>query len=134
MLIRILAVFGLIFASGYAIEALEIGLSFLQGSVARNPRTILLKFSSMSLDLFFAATLAIAAVGLLFGQQWAKKMWLGTLSLVTLMHFLLGVFYHLGNGVSASFLNWTWMVVLVTALSWWYFTKQTTTNVPQPEN
>jgi hypothetical protein len=55
------------------------------------------------------------------------------MSILTVLHFLLVVLSHLGTGVSTVYLSWSWTVILLTALSWWYFSK-TSTNVVQPES
>lgn len=132
MLIRVFGLFGLMLASAYFIESLELAIRILRGPGYYNFRTLLHSFTSMSLDFVFALVLVIAAVGLLFTQRWAKKMWLISMSIIAGLHLLLSVLSQLGHGVSIVHLRWTWLMVLVTAVSWWYFTKADTKAV-QPE-
>jgi len=133
MLSRLFGVMGLMLASAYLLEGLALVIRLSRGPGHDDFRTILFRFTSMSLDLVFALVLVIAAVGLLFAQRWAKKMWLITMSILTALHLLLTVLSHLGYGVSTTHLLWTWLMVLVTALSfWWYFSKADTKAV-QPD-
>lgn len=133
MLSRLFGVTGLMLASAYLLEGLGLVIRLSRGPGHDDFRTILFRFTSMSLDFVFALVLVIAAVGLLFVQRWAKKMWLITTSILTALHLLLTVFSHLGYGVSAAHLRWTWLMALVTALSFgWYFRKADTKTV-QPE-
>lgn len=132
MLIRVFGLLGLMLASGYFVEGVSLFLVFFRRLPVHDLRTLLDRFATMSLDLFSALALFIAAVGLLFAQRWARKMWLITMSILTLLHFLLAVFHYLGDGVSTIFLLWSWLVILLTALSWWYFHKSST-KVAQPE-
>lgn len=132
MLIRVFGVLGLMLASSYFLEGVELALRISRGPGRDTFRTLLLRFTTMSLDLVFAFVLVIAGVGLLFAQRWAQKMWLITMSFLAALHVLLSVLYQLGYGVSAVHLRWTWLMVLLTALSWWYFTRSDTKAV-QPE-
>ena len=133
MLSRLFGVMGLMLASSYLLEGLGLAIRFSRGPGRDDVRTILHRFTSMSLDLVFALVLVIAAIGLLFAQRWAKKMWLITMSILTALHLVLTVLSQLGYGVSTAHLLWTWLMVLVTALSfWWYFTKADTKAV-QPD-
>lgn len=134
MLVRIFGLLGLMLALGYFVEGLTLVIGVAKGLGGFDARTLLYRFTVMSLDLISALALFIAAVGLLFAQRWAKKMWLGTMSILTLLHFLLVALQFLGNGVSTVNLAWSWLVILLTALSWWYFTKRTTADAPRPEN
>lgn len=132
MLIRMFGVLGLFLASSYFLEGVTLAIRLSRGPGHDSFRAILQRFTSMSLDLVFALVLVIAAAGLLFAQRWAKKMWLITMSFLAALHLLVTVLSQLGYGVSTVHLLWTWLMVLFTALSWWYFTKGDTTTV-QPE-
>ena len=132
MLIRVLGVLGLMLASSYLLDGLTFAIRVFKGLDSDAFRTLLYRFTSMSLDFVFALVLVVAGVGLLFAQRWAKKMWLITMSILAALHLLLTVLYQLGYGVSTVHLLWTWLMVLLTALSWWYFTKADT-NAVQPE-
>lgn len=134
MLVRIFGLLGLMLALGYFVEGLTLLVRVFRGLGHEVAGTLLYGFVVMSLDLFSALALLIAAAGLLFAQRWARKMWLATMSALTLLHFLLAGLHHLGNGVSTIFLLWTWLVILLTALSWWYFNKRDTTIVPQSDD
>jgi hypothetical protein len=124
MLIRMFGVFGLILASGYLVQGLGLVIHISKTLGRQDYQDLIYNFTSMSLDLVTALALVIASVGLFFAQRWAKKMWLITMSILTLLHLLLAAFYELGNGVTVFYLVWTWMVLTVTAMSWWYFSKQ----------
>lgn len=132
MLIRVFGAMGLMLASAYFLEGLGLAIRLSRGPGHNDFRTILHRFTSMSLDLVFALVLVIAAVGLLFAQRWAIKMWLIAMSILASLHLLLTVLSQLGYGVSSTHLMWTWLMVLLTALSWWYFTKADTKTV-QPD-
>lgn len=122
MLIRVFGLFGLILASGYLIEGLAYLIRIFRAlPYLRDGRALAYPFVTMSLDLFIALALIIAGVGLLFAQRWARKMWLITMSTLTFLHFLLIILRYLGNGVSAGYVFWSMLVILLTALSWWYF-------------
>lgn len=124
MLSRLFGVTGLFLASSYFLEGLGLVIRLSRGPGRDDFRTILFRFTSMSLDFVFALVLVIAAIGLLFAQRWAKKMWLITMSILTALHLLLTIFSHLGYGVSSSHLLWTWLMVMVTGLSFgWYFMR-----------
>lgn len=127
MLIRVFGVLGLFLASSYFLESLTLAIRLSKGPGHSSLRTLLHRFTSMSLDLVFALVLVIAAVGLLFAQRWTKKMWLITLSFLAALHLLLTVLSQLGYGVSTTHLLWTWLMVLIATLSWWYFTRGTPT-------
>ena len=139
MLIRLFGLFGLLLAAGYLIEGLAYLIRIVRAlPYLRDVRPLAYLFVTMSLDLFIALALFIAGVGLLFAQRWARKMWLITMSILTLLHFLLIILRHLGNGVSGGYVVWSILVILLTALSWWYFYISTPNTVPQengsPEN
>ena len=133
MLARLFGVMGLMLASSYLLEGLALAIRISRGPGHDDFRTILHRFTSMSLDLFFALVLVIAAVGLLFAQRWANKMWLITMSILTALHLLLTVLSHLGYGVSTVHLLWTWLMVLLTALSWWWYFTKADTKAVQPD-
>jgi hypothetical protein len=110
-------------ASSYFLEGLTLAL---RGPGRGDSTRILFRFMSMSLDFVFALVLVVVGIGLLFAQRWARKMWLITMSILTTLHLLLTVLSQLGLGVSTVHLLWTWLMVLLTMLSWWYFTKADT--------
>lgn len=132
MLIRVFGLFGLILASGYLIEGLAYLIRIFRAlPYLRDVRALAYPFVTMSLDLFIALALIIAGVGLLFAQRWARKMWLITMSILTFLHFLLVILRHLGNGVSAGYVFWSILVILLTALSWWHFYISSPSTVSQ---
>jgi hypothetical protein len=53
-------------------------------------------------------------------------MWLITMSILAVLHLVLTTLYQLGDGIDTVHLVWTWMVIVLTALSWWYFNKAST--------
>lgn len=124
MLIRLLGVLGLMLALGYFVEGLTLSIRVYRGLSHPDFRTLTYRFVIISLDFFFTLVLVIAAVGLLFAQRWARKMWLITMSILLVWHVILAAFYQLGRGVDTIFLMWTWAVLLLTAVSWWYFTRR----------
>lgn len=124
MLIRLLGVLGLMLALGYFVEGLTLSIPVYRGLSHPDFRTLTYRFVIISLDFFFTLVLVIAAVGLLFAQRWARKMWLITMSILLVWHVILAAFYQLGRGVDTIFLMWTWAVLLLTAVSWWYFTRR----------
>jgi hypothetical protein len=123
MLVRMFGIFGLFLSSGYFLQGGTLVLPVVNLFARRQYEEFVWWFVIASLDLFTAIFLAISAIGLLFVQGWAKKMWLGTLSFLTLLHLMILVLTELGKGGSTFALIWTWMMVLLTALSWWHFTK-----------
>jgi hypothetical protein len=133
MLGRVFGLAGLLMASSYFMDGLTLLIRLYRGLGYNDWRALVIRFTSMSLDLFFALLLVIAAVGLFFAQRWATNMWLITMTVLATLHFSLTALQQLGAGVVTVNLMWTWMVVLLTAVSWWYFTRRTTTSVPQPE-
>jgi hypothetical protein len=124
MLVRIFGMLGLMLALGYFVEGLTLSIRVYRGLSHPDFRTLTYRFVIISLDFFFTFVLVIAAVGLLFAQRWAKKMWLITMSILVVWHVILAAFYQLGRGVDTIFLMWTWAVLLLTAVSWWYFTRR----------
>ena len=124
MLIRLLGALGLMLALGYFVEGLTLSIRVYRGLSHPDFRTLTYRFVIISLDFFFTLVLVIAAVGLLFAQRWARKMWLITMSILLVWHVILAAFYQLGRGVDTIFLMWTWAVLLLTAVSWWYFTRR----------
>lgn len=125
MLIRLLGLLGLMLALGYFVEGLTLSIRVYRGLSHPDFRTLTYRFVIISLDFFFTLVLVIASVGLLFAQRWARKMWLITVSILLVWHVILAAFYQLGRGVDTIFLMWTWAVLLLTAVSWWYFIKTT---------
>jgi hypothetical protein len=123
-LVRMFGLFGLLLASGYFLQGVTFIPDVLDALLHRQHRVFVWRFAIASLDLFTAASLTIAAVGLLLLQRWAKKMWLVTASILALLHLLIATLSHLGRGVSTFYLVWSWMILIVTALSWWYFTRR----------
>lgn len=132
MLIRVFGLLGLMLASGYFVNGLTLIIRLYKGLDHVDFRTFLWRFTAMSLDLFFALVLLITAVGLFFAQRWARKMWLITMSILASLHLVLTVLQQLGEGIDTVHLLWTWLVVLLTVLSWWYFNKGHTKAL-QPE-
>lgn len=123
MLVRMFGVLGLFLASGYFLQGVTLILPVLNTFARKQYEAFVWWFVVASLDLFTAMFLAISAIGLLFVQGWAKKMWLGTLSVLTFLHITILVLTELGRGGTTFYLIWTWMTALLTALSWWYFIK-----------
>lgn len=123
MLVRMFGVFGVILASGYLLQGISYALTVREALLRRESYTLVYGVIITSLDLVFGISLAIAAVGLLFLQGWARKMWLVTLSILAVLHLLIAAFSQLGRGVSTFYLIWTWMIMLALALSWWMLTK-----------
>jgi hypothetical protein len=116
-------VFGLVFASTYFLEGISLMASALIAFRSHEYRNFVWWFSVLSLDLITAAAAAIASVGLLCAQRWAEKMWVLTISILGFLHLLIAALSQLGEGVSTFYLIWTWMVILLGAMSWWYFTR-----------
>ena len=133
MLDRVFGLAGLLMALSYFVDGLTLLIRLYKGLGHYELRTFVLRFTSMSLDLCFALVLVIASVGLFFAQRWARNMWLITMTVLATLHFSLTALHQLGAGVATVNLMWTWMVVLLTAVSWWYFTRRTTISEPQPE-
>lgn len=123
MLVRMFGIFGVILASGYLVQGVSFIFSVREALLRRESYALVYGFIIMSLDLVFGTCLAIAAVGLLFMQGWARKMWLLTLSILAILHLLIAALSQLGRGLSTFYLIWTWMVMLALALSWWILTK-----------
>jgi hypothetical protein len=123
MLVRMFGLFGVILASGYLIQGVSY-VRFVLISVTRGAlQTLAWQFAIMSLDFFFGITLMIAAIGLLFVQEWARKAWLIIATALVFVHLMVIVLSQVGPGVSTFYLIWVWMVLLSTTLSWWYLTK-----------
>jgi len=133
MFIRVFGLLGLMLASGYFVNGLTFLVNFVRGLDQEDFGTTRYRFTITSLDLLSALALVIAAVGLFLAQRWARKMWLMTMSILAALHLTIMLLYQLGDGIDTVHLVWTWMVILITALSWWYFNKHSTINVPQPQ-
>ena len=130
MLVRMFGIFGVVLASGYLLQGVTL-ISLVYSSFIRvQPPTFLWALAVMSLDLVFGTCLLIAAIGLLFRQNWAKKMWLLTLSVVAFLHLALTVLTQIARGVTTFYLIWTWMIFLALGLSWWVLTKPAKTADP----
>jgi len=123
MLVRLFGIFGLILASGYLIQGVSLISRTRDAFRQHDAPDLAYSFSVMSLDFVFGMALMIAAIGLLFAQRWARKMWLLSLSVLAILHLLLAALGQLGSGISTFYLIWTWMVMLALALSWWVLTK-----------
>lgn len=127
MLVRMFGVFGAMLSFGYFSQ----GLSYIRPTVIalvrRADETFLWRYAFMILDFSFALSLLIAAIGLLFVKEWARKMWLVVTTALVFVHLgvlLLHEFF--GLAVTPFYLVWTWMVALSTALAWWYFNQPST--------
>ena len=131
MFVRIFGVLGLMLASGYSVNGLTIRMSLVKGP-GRHDGTTVYWFTIMSLDLLSGLALVLAAFGLFFALRWARKMWLTTISILAVLHITITTLSQLGNGIDTVHLIWTWTVVLLTALSWWYFSRSAAKTV-QPE-
>src|ERR1041385_4692574 len=121
MLTSVFGVFGVVFAWAYLLEA----LTWSRGA----PYTLLRQQFAMfgiqlvviALDYVFGIALVTAAIGLLFVQKWAIKMWLIVTFLLVLTHVAVILINEIvWNGVGSGYWVWTGMVIVVTALSWWY--------------
>ena len=123
MLVRMFGIFGVILASGYLIEGVSYIRFVLIALVRRAVQTLAWSFAIMSLDFFFGISLMVAAIGLLLVKEWARKAWLIIMSLLVLVHLTIIVLNEFAAGASTFYLIWTWMVLLSTALSWWYLNK-----------
>ena len=123
-MVRMFGAFGLLLALGYFVEGVTLISDVLDALQTRQPGLFVWRFAVVSLDLITAAALTVAAVGLLLVQRWAKKMWLVVASIMAFLHLMIATLSHLGRGVGAFYLVWTWMVVILTAISWWYFTRR----------
>lgn len=132
MFVRIFGVLGLMLASGYSVNGLTILMSLVKGPGQDDYGTTVYWFTIMSLDLLSGLALVIAAFGLFFALRWARKMWLTTISILAVLHITITTLSQLGNGIDTVHMIWTWTVVLLTALSWWYFSR-TATKTVQPE-
>jgi hypothetical protein len=133
MLDRVFGLAGLLMALSYFVDGLTLLIRLYRGLGHNDWRALVMRFTSMSLDLSFALVLVVAAVGLFFAQRWARNMWLITMTVLATLHFSLTALHQLGAGVVTVNLMWTWMVVLLTAVSWWCFTRHTPASVSQPE-
>src|SRR5678815_1186280 len=99
MFIRVFGLLGLMLASGYGVNGLTFLLRFVSGLNHDDFRTSLFRFTVSSLDLLSALALMTAAAGLFFGQRWARKMWLITMSTLALLHITITTLYQLGDGI-----------------------------------
>jgi hypothetical protein len=104
------------------------GLSYIRPTVMAlirgNDQAFIWRHMFMALDFSFAIALLIAAVGLLFVKEWARKMWLIVTAALVFVHvavLLLHEFF--GLAITPFYLVWTWMVALSTAMALWYFNK-----------
>lgn len=131
MFIRVFGLLGLMLASGYFVNGLTFLVNFVRGLDHEEFGTTFYRFTITSLDLLSALALVITAVGLFFALPWARKMWLVTISILAALHLTIMLLYQLGDGIDTVHLVWTWMVILITALSWWYFNKHSAIAVPQ---
>jgi hypothetical protein len=116
-------IFGVILASGYLLQGVTYIRFVVIALARRSVQTLVWSFAIMSLDFFFGLSLMIAAIGLLLVKEWARKVWLITMSLLVLVHLTIIVLNELAEGVSGFYLIWTWMVLLATFLSWWYLSQ-----------
>ena len=124
MLVRLFGVFGAMLSFGYLMQ----GVSYIRPTVMallrRQDETFVWRHTFMALDFSFGFSLLIAAIGLLFVKEWARKMWLIVTSALVLVHLAVLLLHEIfGLGVSPFYLVWTWMVSLSTAMAWWYFNK-----------
>ena len=127
MLVRMFGLFGAILALGYLMEGVAHIRPTLFALVRRADEAFVWKYTMMALDLSFGISLLIAAIGLLFVKEWARKMWLIATSALVLVHLTVMLIHEVyGRGVRPSYMVWTWLVALSTALAWWYFNKPST--------
>ena len=125
MLVRIFGLFGIVFGAAY----LKQGVGYIDPlhlALAQKGTSDFITYALIvSWDLQFGTLLIVAAVGVLFFREWARVMWLGLLPAVMLVHFFMVAVNLVYRGrISTSYLIWTALVVTVTALSWWYMTKE----------
>ena len=124
MLIRMFGVFGAMLSYGYFVQ----GLSYIRPTVIalvrRADEAFAWRYAFMVLDFSFGISLLIAAFGLLFIKEWARKMWLVVTTALVFVHVVVLLLHEVfGLSVTPFYLVWTWMVALSTALAWWYFNK-----------
>jgi energy-converting hydrogenase Eha subunit H len=125
---------GLMLGSGYLLEGLTLISTLLNAFVGRQFNKVLWWGWIVSLDLFTGAGLLVAGIGLLFLQRWAKTMWLWATSSLVFLHLSMIVLYQAGtDGVTAFYLIWTSMIVLLALMSWWFFTAPSTENAVTTE-
>lgn len=75
-------------------------------------------------DLLFGVSVIIAGIGVMLFRNWARIMLLGLLPALVFVHLAIIAFDQtFRNGSSKEYFVWTSMVVLSTALSWWYLTR-----------
>jgi hypothetical protein len=124
MLVRMFGVFGAMLSFGYFSQ----GLSYIRPTVIalvrRADEAFVWRYMFMVLDFSFGLSLLIAAIGLLFVKEWARKMWLIVTTVLVLVHLAVLLLHEfMGLSITPFYLVWTWMVALSTALAWWYFNK-----------
>lgn len=127
MLVRMFGLFGVMLAAGYLMTGLSYIRPTLSALFRRSDQVFIWRYTFMALDFSFGFSLLIAAIGLLFVKEWARKMWLIVTSALVLVHLVvIGIHEIYGRGVRPFYLVWTWMVALSTGLAWWYFNKPST--------
>lgn len=129
-----LGVAGLMLGFGYVREGLSLISTLLNAFVGRQFNKILWWGWIVSLDLFSGAGLLVAGIGLLFLQRWAKTMWLWATSSLVFLHLSMIVLYQAGEGVTGFYLIWTSVIVLLTLMSWWFFTAPSPNSTPSPDS
>jgi hypothetical protein len=127
MLIRMFGLFGIVLGAAYLNEGTAfIGLlPYALSQRAHNVFFVYLLY--VTWDFLFGLSLIVAGIGVLLLKNWARIMWLGLMPALVFVHAGVIVFNQLFRyGASRNYLIWSGMVLAVTVLSWWYFTKLTT--------
>jgi hypothetical protein len=124
MLVRLFGIFGIILGAAYFNEGVRV-IGILQFAASQKLSGMFLTWLSfLAWDFLFGGSLIIAAIGVLLFKEWGRMMWLGLMPALVLVHFGVIAFHQtFRNGSSKEYFLWTSMVVLSTALSWWYLTR-----------
>ena len=124
MLVRMFGLFGAMLSVGYLMTGVSYIRPTLSALLRRSDQVFIWRHTFMALDFSFGFSLLIAAIGLLFVKEWARKMWLIVTSALVFVHLVvIGIHEIFGRGVRPFYMVWTWMVALSTALAWWYFSQ-----------
>jgi hypothetical protein len=123
MLVRLFGIFGIILGAAYFLEGVILA-AILNFARTQGTREVFISKSLfLTWDLLFGVSVIIA-IGVMLFRNWARIMLLGLLTALVFVHLAIIAFHQtFRNGSSKQYFLWTSIVVLSTALSWWYLTR-----------
>src|ERR1044071_2497987 len=123
MTARLFGLLAILIGLSYASEGVNWLLHLASGTTDTSPFWFEYQVAVVVLDFFDGLAAMLSGVGLILLREWGRKCWLALLPLALLLHAVFMLAQRAAGVGARGAYGWVAMMVVVTALSWFYLTR-----------